>query len=664
MTGMLFFFSVSTKANWIKTEQRMENASKTQSTQYTQSTPYTQSTITTQHTIPEGVTQDWLNQITDENGNGIFTGRTSMVNTANVTMTGEDIFNYFGWSVSTAGDVNGDGYSDVIVGARDAWKAYIFYGGSSMNNTADVTISHQTETYFGWSVSTAGDVNGDGYSDVIVGTWAASINGSLSGVAHIFYGDSIMNNTPDVTMFGEAANSRFGVSVSTAGDVNNDGYSDVIVGAYGDNNFTGRAYLYYGGAGMDSIADVTMNGAAEGNNFGWSVSTAGYVNGDVYSDVIVGAYQGNGRAYIFFGGSIMNNTPDVTMTGTVGSNFGFSVSDAGYVNGDVYSDVIVGGPAYGGYTGRAYIFYGGSNMNNTVDVTMTGEAAQSSFGYSVSRAGDVNRDGYSDVIVGASTYLINNTFNTGRAYVYHGGVSMNNEADLTMTGEAINNFFGNSVSEAGDVNGDSNPDFIIGAPGNNGETGKSYIYFSYPVSTINIKVIPEGFYNASTNKLSKKDIVKAYLRNNTSPYNILELAQAVVDSITYQGSFKFFNTSSGTYYIVIKHRNTIETWSKPTGEPYVLTTTMSYDFTNSNSKSFGNNMIQVDASPVRFGIYSGDVNQDGAVDLTDGSLIDNDSYNFVSGYVNTDLNGDGLVDLTDYTFADNNGFNFVSVVRP
>jgi len=658
LTGMLFFFSGSTDANWKESKhQTVISLEKTQTSQQTRS-----------ESIPEGVTQDWLNQITDENGNGIFTGGARMINTANVTMTGEAIDNQFGNSVSAAGDVNGDGYSDVIVGAYNAWKAYIFYGGASMNNIADVTIAHPTDTYFGWSVSTAGDLNGDGYSDVIVGTWVPN---GLNGKAYIYYGGDSMNSIVDVTMVGETTSNyfNFGRSVSEAGDVNNDGYSDVIIGANGYNGNTGRAFIFYGGTAMDTTADVTMNGEAPGNYFGWSVSTAGDVNNDGFSDVIVGAYRDNGnrgRAYIFYGGVNMDSTADVTMIGEAsGLSFGVSVSDAGDVNGDLYSDVIVGGYAYAGSTGRAYIFYGGSNMNNTADVTMTGEAAgQTNFGWSVSRAGDVNRDGYSDVIVGAHTYLINNTFDIGRAYIYHGGISMNNAADVTMTGEATNNWFGYSVSAAGDVNGDSIPDFIIGAPLHNANTGKSYIYFSYPVSTINIKVIPEGFYNASTNKLNMKDTVRAYLHSNTSPYDVLELAVAVVDSITFQGAFKFFNTSGGTYYIVIKHRNTIETWSKPGGEPYVVQTTMSYDFTNTNTQAFGNNMKQVDASPVRFGIYSGDVNQNDIVDGIDRSIIDNDAFTFVTGYVVSDVTGDGVTDGSDAAIADNNAFNFVGIVRP
>ncbi|MBK6774252.1 MAG: FG-GAP repeat protein [Ignavibacteria bacterium] len=351
-----------------------------------------------------------------------------MDNIADVTMTGETTSDEFGGSVSSAGDVNGDGYSDVIVGAHlndaggsVAGRAYIYFGGSVMNNTADVTMTGEAiSNFFGISVSSAGDLNGDGYSDVIVGAHLNDAGGSNAGRAYIYFGGATMNNIADVTMTGEATENRFGSSVSSAGDVNGDGYSDVIVGADQYSSSTGRAYVYFGGATMNNIADVTMTGDTAGDEFGISVSSAGDVNGDSYSDVIVGAVgysSSTGRAYIYFGGASVNNTADLTMTGeTTGNLFGRSVSSAGDVNGDGYSDVIAGAIGYSSFTGRAYIYFGAAFMNNIADVTMTGETAYNEFSKSVSSAGDVNGDGYSDLIVGADIY----SSLTGRAYMYLG----------------------------------------------------------------------------------------------------------------------------------------------------------------------------------------------------------------------------------------------------
>jgi hypothetical protein len=160
-----------------------------------------------------------------------------------------------------------------------------------------------TNNQFGVSVSTAGDVNGDGYGDVIVGARLNSAGGMFAGRSYIYFGDRLMDNIADVTMTGEAAFDYFGRSVSTAGDVNKDGYCDVIVGAYcnypGETD-AGSAYIYFGGNAMDNTSDVIMSGETTGDAFGSSVSTAGDVNKDGYCDVLVGAYGNDaGRAHIY-----------------------------------------------------------------------------------------------------------------------------------------------------------------------------------------------------------------------------------------------------------------------------------------------------------------------------------------------------------------------------
>ncbi len=180
----------------------------------------------------------------------------------------------------------------------------------------------------------------------------------------------------------------------------------------------------------------------------------------------------------------------------------------------------------------------------------------------------------------------------------------------------------------------------------------------------NLTLAIEGLYNSSSNRLNKKDSVTVYLRNAKAPYEIVDSARSTIDSVTLTGSFRMNYAPAGEYYVSVKHKNSIETWSKTGGEQYDPMTMESYNFITAASQAFGNNMIQVDASPVRFALYSGDVNQDGSVDGGDAVIVDNDVSNFVFGNVLTDLNGDFVVDASDISIVDNNASNFVGRVVP
>jgi hypothetical protein len=178
---------------------------------------------------------------------------------------------------------------------------------------------------------------------------------------------------------------------------------------------------------------------------------------------------------------------------------------------------------------------------------------------------------------------------------------------------------------------------------------------------LNLACLIEGRYNAVGNTMTS-DTATVYLRNSASPYTIVETAKSVIGS-SGSGIFRFSTAQNGVpYYIVTVHRNSVETWSA-TPQSFI-SDSLTYSFSGSASAAFGNNQIQVDNSPVRFAVYSGDVNQDGTVDATDVSTIDNDAGNFVSGYVVTDLTGDDFVDGTDFAIADNNAANFVGAITP
>jgi hypothetical protein len=400
---------------------------------------------------------------------------------------------FFGMAVSNAGDLNGDGYDDVIVGTTASFTqgpghAYIFFGGKMMNATPDMVLTGADKNdNFGYSASGAGDVNNDGCDDVIVGAYN---NASGAGSAYIFYGGQPMNNISDVSFSGGAKRDRFGCSVSGAGDVNADGFDDVIVGAYWNCSAgcdTGSAYVYFGGKPMDNISDVVFTNDTAYGYFGWAVSKAGDVNQDGYDDVIVGSFLLStplpGRAFIYFGGQPMDNKTDVLLSeGAKAEYFGVSVSDAGDVNGDGYGDVIVGAPSNvssGGIrTGGAWIYFGGPSMDSKPEVALSGIQVDEEFGKSVSAAGDLNGDGYGDVIVGALTDA-GGMDNAGRVYVFFGGAAMDSASDIQLDGSDMGDSFGDPSSEAGDVNGDGRGDLLIGASGNDSAgslAGRAFIY--------------------------------------------------------------------------------------------------------------------------------------------------------------------------------------------
>ncbi len=392
---------------------------------------------------------------------------------------------HFGAAVSNAGDVNGDGFEDLVVGARfadpggriDAGTVYVYSG-------LDGSVLHtwhgaKADDIIGNTVSGAGDVNGDGFDDVIVSAQRADPGGmSKAGSALVYSGaDGSLLYQWD----GESAFDQFGGLVSGAGDVNCDGYDDLLVGALfadpGGRIDAGSAYLF---SGANGTLLYQWNGQMAHDVFGQSVSNAGDVNADGVPDLVVGAQstdpggqQDAGSAFAFSGadGSLL-----YVWDGQASDDrLGYSVSDAGDFNGDGFDDVIVGAPDAdpGGLSkaGSAYVFSGldGSLLNQ-----WNGTVYYGNFGFSVSSAGDVNRDGFDDVIVGA--------FRAGSVFVFSGA----DGSLLHQWNEGVNElWFGFSVSGAGDVNADGWDDLVVGAhgsshPGGLSQAGTAYVFSFNP----------------------------------------------------------------------------------------------------------------------------------------------------------------------------------------
>ena len=383
------------------------------------------------------------------------------------TFDGDSDLDEFGASVSGAGDVNGDGFADFIVGAPNDDNNGLESGSARVFSGVDGSVLYDfdgesADDLFGGSVSGAGDVNGDGFADLIVGVVTDDNNGEDSGSARVFSG---VDGSVLYTFDGDSASDQFGFSVSGAGDVNGDGFADFVVGAPNDDNNgleSGSARVF---SGVDGSVLYTFDGDSADDLFGVAVSGAGDVNGDGFADLIVGVVTdgsfgfGPGSARVFSGvdGSVLYNFDGDSIL----DGFGLSVSGAGDVNGDGFADLIVGAANDGnnGFSsGSARVL---SGVDGSVLYNFDGDSALDQFGSAVSGAGDVNGDGFADLIVGAPDFIfLPPADGNGTARVLSG---VDGSVLYNFEGDSAFDSFGTSVSGAGDINGDGVADFIVGA---------------------------------------------------------------------------------------------------------------------------------------------------------------------------------------------------------
>jgi hypothetical protein len=375
--------------------------------------------------------------------------------------------------------------------------------------------------WLGVSVSTAGDINGDGITDLVLGGFLAN---SGLGASYIIFGSrspfpasfnlTQLNGTNGFTIPGVAAGGSLGCSVSSAGDINGDNITDLVLGAAGANVTRGATYVIFGTRSpfpasfnltqLNGTDGFTIPGIAASGQLGTSVSTTGDINGDGIADLVLGAYTTNtnlGTSYVIFGSRSpfsasfnliqLNGTNGFTIPGiAAGGRLGYSVSNAGDINDDNITDLVLGAYNANAGMGVSYVIFGSqipfpasfnlSQLNGTNGFTIPGVAASGRLGNSVSSADDINGDNITDLVLAVNGAVAAGYVIFGSRSPFPASVNLtqlNGTNGFIVQGVAASATVGISVSSAGYINGDNITDLVLGVPSANADMGASYVIF-------------------------------------------------------------------------------------------------------------------------------------------------------------------------------------------
>lgn len=417
----------------------------------------------------------------------------------------------FGYAMAI-GDLNGDHYDDLVVGAGyypnsggGYGRVFVYFGSASglPSSPSWYAESPTTDIGFGYAVAVA-NVNGDAYDDLVASGWYYTNGQTEEGVIAVWFGKAIwtgVGNLGNASQLIESnvANLHLGVHLASAGYVNGtsgaDAYEDIISSTYfyntGQNKFYGGVKVFAGsGSGLNPAAIFTNQSATHSDGYGYAIAGIGDVDKNGYGDIAVGAPSVGhftGQAYVYLSTSAGPSTSGAWTINGSGQNdaaFGLGLSPAGDINNDGYADFAIGEGGYNGYPlsevdGRAYVFFGKATQPTGPDLTLTGPSTAEDFGWSVTSAGDVNHDTYPDLLVGAAT-----SSNAGSAFVFYGtGATLNPAPKWEVYGAVESGRLGYALA-AGDVNHDGYSDVFITQPDYDYVHEAAFGYYGNPDSDV------------------------------------------------------------------------------------------------------------------------------------------------------------------------------------